>query len=396
MTREKIVEMIKNKQAKAPLSRDDLFEIGVAHRQLPRAERSWSWLLNLTGGFSSSEGYRNFVIKRLKQKGELLSPCETENDFTRQKQELYKERQLVRDERTALNKSLRESARFDALKELVKESINSLPRLKEFNNEIKYVSKNDSEAILMLSDWHIGQDCDNFYNKFNLKVAEDIVTILVNKIIEYCKTFKIKILNVLNLGDLIEGKINNTGRIESNERVLKQLMTATEMMANALNKLSAYIPNVIYRSVTDNHSSIDSNYKNRLEEENLNLIITWYLKARLENTRVKIIEDNLDPSLGRFELTNGMKVAFFHGHRDPKDKTLQNLIGATHEWTDIVCAGHLHNPAEHVFQDMRLFINGSLCGTGSYALDHRLFTTPSQKLIIINNGDFLNFDISVK
>ena len=54
MTREKIVEMIKNKQAKAPLSRDDLFEIGVAHRQLPRAERSWSWLLNLTGGFSSS------------------------------------------------------------------------------------------------------------------------------------------------------------------------------------------------------------------------------------------------------------------------------------------------------------------------------------------------------
>lgn len=399
MTRQEIKSLIDNRKAiHGTLTREDLLDIGVAHRQLPKAERGWSWLVGLTGGFRTGESYRNFVMKSLKKQGKIGSrPQGTspEEQLTAERQEIYKARQLMRDERNALNALLRNEARVERFRELVCESIAGLPRLESFGESVKYIPTGGSEAILMLSDWHVGQDCDNFYNKYNLKIAEERVSRLVDSVIGYCRTFGIETLHVLNLGDLIEGKINNTGRIESNERVLKQLMVATEMMANALNKLGAHIPVVTYRSVTDNHGSIDSRYKDRLEEENLNIVTTWYLKARLDGSKVRIMEDNLDPSIGRFELANGMKVAFFHGHRDPKDRTLQNLVGATHEWTDVVCAGHLHNPAEHVFQDMRFFVNGSLCGTGTYALDHRLFTKPSQKLIVVRDRDFLNIDIYV-
>ena len=387
MTKEKIIELVESKAK--PLTNDDIVEIGIAHRELPKAERSWSWVANLVDWQGSGESLRCFVLRNLKDRDMIIPKNEVTQNY-----DLFKQRQLLKDERTTLNAMLRKEARFEVLKEVINESISKLPKLKTFDNNFTTSVKKYSEGILMLSDWHIGQDCDNFYNKYNNKIAEERISKIVDKAISYCQTLGITRLHVLNLGDLIEGKINNTGRIVANERALQQLMYATEMMANVLNKLQFYIPEVTYRSVTDNHGNIDSNYKDRLPEENLNILTTWYLKARLKNTSIIFKDDNLDIGLGRFELDNGMKVAFFHGHEDPKDKTLQNLVGATHEWIDVVCAGHLHNPAEHVYQDMRLFINGSLCGTGQYALSHRMFTKPSQKLIIVEDKNFINIDLS--
>lgn len=399
MTREDVVRLIEERHQKGYLTKDDLYDIGMSHRQLPKKDRSWSWLLSLTGGFTSSEAYRNFVLKKVRKEGLLTYKSKTQEDNLKElKQDVQKERIKLRDERTTLNAMLRESARSDILKEIVEKSIKDIKPLKILTSAFNYDNVNilerPAEGILLLSDWHIGQDCDNFYNKFNIEIAERRINRIIDNAISYCITLGITKLHVLNLGDLIEGKINNTGRIESNERTLKQLMIATEFMANALNKLQAHVPFVTYRSVTDNHSNITSTFKDRIPEESLNIITTWYLKARLVNSKIHFIDDNLDYGLGRFELDNGMKVAFFHGHEDSKDKTLQNIVGATHDWTDIVCGGHWHNPAEHVYQDMRFFINGSLCGTGPYALSHRMFNKPSQKLIVVDKHNFLNLDIS--
>ena len=35
---------------------------------------------------------------------------------------------------------------------------------------------------------------------------------------------------------------------------------------------------------------------------------------------------------------------------------------------------------------MKLYVNGSLCGTGPYALKNRLFARPNQKLLIFDDN----------
>ena len=88
MTKEEIVKLIEEKQAKGFLSKDDYYEIGLAHRELSKSERSWSWLLSLTGGFKSSEAYRTFVVHRLRSTESFGDVHDKE--FQAQKQELFK------------------------------------------------------------------------------------------------------------------------------------------------------------------------------------------------------------------------------------------------------------------------------------------------------------------
>lgn len=382
---------------------DVLYKIGVDYKtSISIKDKNYFTWKDLTAflgiDFMTGEQYRLWVVNQQRKDGTLsfrgtnekIVPAQVTPVIDREK---YKDTTRIRDEMNLYRKSLRDEARIEGLEHAIVTLAKELPALKYPVTKTSQLN-NGAEGILMLCDWHIGQDCDNFYNKYNLDIAAKRIAKVISNTIDYCHKLNITTLHVLNLGDLIEGKINLTGRVDSNEKTIKQLMFATELMAKCLAQLEAAIPVVTYRSVTDNHSSIDSNFKERFPGDNLNLLTTWYLQARLTSNKIIFKNDNLDIGLGRFTLKNGMKVAFFHGHEDPKDKTLQNLVGATHEWTDIVCCGHWHNPAEHVYQDMRLFIGGSLCGTGPYALSHRMFTKPSQKLIVIHNNNFLNLDIS--
>lgn len=394
MTREKIVEMIKSKQAKAPLSRDDLFEIGVAHRQLPRAERSWSWLLNLTGGFSSSEGYRNFVIKRLKQKGELLSPCETENDFTRQKQELYKERQLVRDERTALNALLRDEARIDRFKEELFAEARKLNDLPTIKCNVKS-EKCKSEAVALLSDFHLGVYINEMCNTYNVEIASKRLDKWANDVIKYCKANNVKRLNIVNLGDMISGEIHPSIRIMQEIDVAEQVMKAGELLARALNKLQSCAPEIYYRSVSDNHSRFIPDLHQSIERENFFRLIDWWLEVRLEKSKIKMPKDNINFRTGKFRLMNGKLCMFEHGHKLKPNQTFQDLIGMVEEYVHYVFLGHYHSEKMKTFQNMRVYINGSICGTDPYADSIHKYTKPKQTLLIFDGDNVLNFSIDL-
>ena len=402
MTREEIISKLSQLSADGnkELSRKEFITLGMMHRQLPRSERNWEWLATISGWNGTADSYRCAVKKVALSKKEIFDDtCECgsseEDTILNKRQELYKERQKLRDERTAYNRLLRSDTRVEELKEAIIDSVKELKALPVFNVSVKK-SKSNCEAVLMFSDWHIGQESNNFYNVFNVEIAKKRVEKIVDSAIEYCDKFNVNTLHVLNLGDLVEGIINTNARIEQTQDAMTQLMIATEIMAQALNKLQAHVPHVTYRSVVDNHARAVADKHQSIAKDNFNRLTDWFLGERMKNTKLVFMKDNLDIGLGRFSLKNGMKVSFMHGHEDSKDKMLQNLVGATHEWTDIVCMGHLHNPAEHVYQDMRLFINGSLCGTGPYALSHRLFTKPSQKMIVVDAGNFVNLDISAE
>ena len=206
----------------------------------------------------------------------------------------------------------------------------------------------------------------------NVTAARETVDIL-NRIypLRKCKTYPKKECLYYHIGECLGYCTHNIDK---------------EVINNMRNEIISFL-NGNHEIVTAKIKKSMDNYADKLMFEKAieykNMLD--YINITLEKQKVEL-DDNIDRGFGLFTLDNGMKVAFMHGHEDAKCKTLQNVVGATREWVDIVCCGHYHNASEHTFQDMKLYVNGSLCGTGPYALKNRLFAKPNQKLLLVDNN----------
>lgn len=196
------------------------------------------------------------------------------------KQNLYKQQVKTRDSLNAYRRVLREEARLEDFKELMKECVVDLSKLPEAKYEDN--GPRCSEAVLMLSDLHIGVEIDNFYNKYNTTIARKRVNKLVKDVVKYCNINSVETLHILGLGDFCQGLIHTSARLEQEIDVIEQIMLASEILANALNELQKAAPNVKYYSVTDNHTRAVASLSESIESENYGKLITFYLKSRLE------------------------------------------------------------------------------------------------------------------
>lgn len=395
MTSEKFTNLVKTrlKEKNNNLDETDIVDIGIAHRELPKAERSWSKVANMINWTGSGESLRCFVLRRLKEKDMILSNEETDENIAKKKALLYRERQQVRDEWSTYHRMMREDARIETLKETIKDSAKRLEPFRK--SSYKGPKTYDVEAIAMISDLHIGVEFEDFCNKYNLDIAKARVSKLVDDIKRYCSLHKVRRLNVVNLGDLISGLIHTTIRLEQEFDVIDQVMNASEILAGILYELQDVAPEVIYRSCTDNHSRAVANKNEAVEKENFYRLIDWYVEERLKNTSIKFVNDNLSKEIGKFELLNGKKVMFAHGHNDNTNKVFQSFIGATEEYIHYALLGHYHCEKVKNYQNMRVFINGSIVGTDDYAATKRLYTKPSQMLLVFDRDNVIHYSINL-
>ena len=388
---------------------DELLEIGKAHRSLPQEEKNWNSLAEELGLDKSGNGFRCWVKNRMYKEGtiipkalgnkKLIENSTTDNiefNINAQLEELYKEQVRTRDVYNAYRRGLREEARIESLKDCIRDTVKDLKGLKTIEYGPITPMTLDKEAILMFSDLHIGVECNNFYNAYNTDIAIERINKLVADTITYCRINHVKKLHILNLGDLIHGIIHTSARIEQEMDVVKQVMVAAELVANMLNSLQQAAPEIIYRSVLDNHSRVIANKNDHIELENLNKIIDWFVQERLKATNIKFMFDNLDAGLGKFTLNNGKKVVFAHGHQDNINTALQGYIGATKEFIDYILLAHYHSEKVKAFQGCKVIVNGSIVGTEQYALSKRLFNEPSQILLISDRDNLINISINLK
>ena len=140
------------------------------------------------------------------------------------------------------------------------------------------------------------------------------------------------------------------------------------------------------------------NLKEAIETENFSLIIDWYIKLRLKlsNSTIQFIDDNLDKGIGKFELLNGKKIMFAHGHLDSTITAMQHFMGATEEFIHYVLLAHEHSEKVKVYQNVKVITNGSLIGTETYALSKRLFNKPTQTLLIFDDDNVMNISIGLE
>lgn len=386
---------------------DILYDICVRHKGLPVGQRNWNELAGILalGKNRGGEWLRCWMKQKQRDNGTLprnprvAIPSEisnnpdthtdaTKEDMQKERESLYIERQKTRDVWNAFRRSLRSETRLETFKELIQECADDMAALPK----VEYAGSRDdrnAEAILMLSDFHIGDQIDNFYNKYNSEIAMKRLSKVVEDTIDYCQREKVFRLNIVGLGDFLNGIIHTSARLEQEENVTKQVMIASEMLAKAITELQKAAPEVVYRSCVDNHGRIMADIHQNIEEENFSKIIDFYLEARLQGTKVVIAKDNLDDDIGQIDLANGKKVIFVHGHRDSPERIFQNMVGATHMYVDYCLMGHFHSPAYREENGCRIITNGCLCGTEQYAMSRRYFGKASQTLLVFDGDNLI-------
>ena len=374
---------------------DEILEIGRQMRSLPRSEISWPWLHHYLGITDfSSEAYRLRVFNYINNKHLPIKEDTESVEYRNKYSSKYKEREWV----NAYRRLIREDVRIDNLKDeirLVVDKLNALPAITPLpintnENEFK------QEAVLLLSDLHIGVNCDNYYNKYNLEIAQERMSKLLSDVTYYCYNHHVQRLNVLNLGDLIQGIIHSSSRIEQEMDVIEQVMYAAEILSQFLNELTVLGIEITYRSVSDNHSRVIADKNQHIEKEQFSRLIDRYIAERLKDVNIAMPENLIDIGIGKFKIFN-KTIMFAHGHQGNKNSSFQEFVGLNREWVDYICLAHYHSPAVKDYQGCKVIINGSVCGSEQYAFSRHLFTKPSQKLLIFqeNSDNLIDIDIAL-
>lgn len=315
------------------------------------------------------------------------------NSIEEKRQELYKERQRLSDERTSLNRRLREDARatanYEVLLNAVRESgETSLPLC-----ESAVISDNDEDMIILLSDLHIGLDVSNSFGSYNTEIAKDRLSQYRDQVRKIQIEKKCQNAWVVLIGDMCNGSIHVTTRLENRENTIRQTQIAAELISNFVYGIYPYFENVFVNSIAGNHSRIGLKDE-VLRNERLDDIIPWYMRAKLEHIpEIRFLDTgNIDPTIGDF-VVKGNKIVAVHGDYDSFGESgVSKLTMMLRYIPDIILMGHLHHTEFTNVSDVDVVRCGSLCGAcNDYEVSKRIYGKPQQMVLTIGEKGISGF-----
>lgn len=312
--------------------------------------------------------------------------------------ELQKERQRFYDQRRELNKLVAEDARVEHLIDVFSAAAMTLADKvgTVFPNGFeRYETDPKSEAVLVLNDWHYGMITSNVFNTYNTDICVERVISIVNDTLQRLRLHRCSKLHVVVLGDLFHGAVHTSARVASEELVCDQMMQVSEILAQAIIRLSAAVDSLDVYMTYGNHARTVQSKNDSIHRDNMERIIPWWLEQRFiaEESKngielgIKVVPESETEFLV-FDVC-GHDFCASHGDIDsvktsPKllATLFQKKYGRDIEY--ILLADKHHRES---FDELGIcaMISGSLCGTDDYANDKRLYSTPSQLLLIVNN-----------
>lgn len=299
--------------------------------------------------------------------------------------ELEKMKIQYQDQKREYKNYLRADARFEHLKAEMIKAIKDTNDI--FMND--YIDNGEERyacASLILSDWHIGLTINDELNVFSNQVAAERLQELRDKVIKYCKLHSVYQLNIELLGDLCQGYLHNSSRVFNEEDVISQTMRVSNMLAEFINDLSVYVPEIVVRSCIGNHGRCSANLKDSLQMENFERLITWHLQTKLQNPNVKVMDCDID--MIQYKNMNGDEIVCMHGNLDKPNQVVNNFVKMYRYIPQEIHLGHTHFYQENDEYDINVVVNGSFSGMDQFAKSIRKTSAPCQVLRIY--GDDVN------
>ena len=306
------------------------------------------------------------------------------------------EKQKLSDERTALNKQLRERARLEQDLSYLEDCIRKQGKIyfpnsirnsvNKFSNKSLENNPNDS-MIICLSDLHLGLNTDNGLGTYNIQVATEYLRNYIKHILNIKDTHNCSSAYVVLLGDLVSGNIHQTVQLQNRENIIEQAQAAAELISFFVYELSLYFDDVKVTGVAGNHSRLG--FKDQvLRNERIDNIIPWYMKASLSHVKnVQFTDDkNLDDTIACFEI-DGKEYWAVHGDYDSfNEKGVSKLVMMFGRKPEGILYGHLHSCSMHEIAGVKIIRSGSFCGTSDdFCITKRISGISSQMIVIVND-----------
>lgn len=298
------------------------------------------------------------------------------------KEELHKEKVKYSDQKREYRNRLRSLARLEHLEDFLKQEYEVYEPIKLETKMLK--DKSDKEMIVMLSDWHIGMQIDNQFNKFNIEVAKERIGKLRERMMEKVEQDDIGTVHIAQLGDLVNGSIHISTRIANEEDIIQQIIITANLLQEFVKPLIDKGINVEYYNIIGNHgrvspskmetAGIDENFEKLL----FTMMSTYYREC--DNFHAHDSKDGLITA----KIKN-LDFCFAHGDFDKGTGIIAKLPQLFGYVFDYVLTGHLHRESIMDYGKTTHITNSALCGSDDYAMQLRLSSKPSQKILVLDD-----------
>lgn len=312
-----------------------------------------------------------------------------------ERQALEREKVKFRDERNAYNKLIRTEARKQSYEDMIKSIICEKVDPIEVCIEYDKCNYADNSMLVHITDIHTGIEIDTFNNYFNQDILKSRLEYYIEKIIEIQRLHHSKDCYIV-VGEILSGLIHPNLRLQNNMDLMEQFKYISELLSSCLVHISGIFDNVYVYTTPGNHSRISPKKEDSLDGENMDILLPFYLKAKLQNIANIHIQDNtINPEIAMFSV-QGVKVFASHGHKDNPAQVVQNFTMMYNMKPDIVLLGHRHTNGMTTVYDTKVIQSGCVSGTDNYALSIRKLNKPEQTVSIIdNNGLVCLYDIQL-
>ena len=312
--------------------------------------------------------------------------------------EVEKERRKAQTERVETNKWIREQAReemfYDNLLESIKNNMSYTPEINKID-----VPTSDVDAVLFLSDQHYGTDYkiygvnDEIINEYSPEIFEQRMNIIFNDTIKQLSNNGIKELNIMCLGDTLDGMLRNSQLIKLRWGVIDCAIKYANYMLKWLIELSKYTKINLYNT-SGNHTEMRllDGKKGEHERENMDKVIIEVIKNGIEltgNQNINIIENKSGYIYTK--LPNSLYSIFgFHGEVKDLERASMEFQEVYNCDIDYIAAGHLHHNNINLYGSRKGAIRvGSIIGCDDYSLKLRKKTDASSTFCIFTKDNGL-------
>jgi predicted phosphodiesterase len=386
---------------------DDINKVEFLEQQLDLLKRKqkdsnieWQDIADFRSDYNGESEHRDTIRKGSKLLYEYLDagwvhePTSMSISESDEIIRLKKERQKLSDARVEYNRQIRQEARKESYSEMVKRII--CENVEPTDLKVQYHTFNSNTDLLVhLTDIHTGIEINTWNNTFNQDILKERIEKFTSEILKIRDLHKSENCYLV-IGEILSGIIHNNLRLQNNMDLMEQFKYISELISVMLIKIANHFNHIYVYVTPGNHSRISPKKEDALDGENMDVLLPFYLKARLQNIKnIDICENNIDSEIAMFNI-RGNNIFASHGHKDAPASVVQNFTMMFGIKPDIVLLGHRHLNGLTTVYNAKVIESGCCSGTDQYAMSIRKTNRPEQTISVVGqDGLVCLYDIQL-
>lgn len=329
-----------------------------------------------------------------KYKSGLSKITSNDSELDAKIQEMRREKIKLSDARVEYNRLIRQEARKESYADMVKKII--CENVEPLNIPVHYTLFNSSTDLLVhLTDVHTGIEIHNWKNDFDSDILKQRIEKFTSDILDIRGMHQSENCYLV-IGEILSGIIHNNLRLQNNMDLMEQFKYVSELISAMLSRMANHFNHIYVYTTPGNHSRISPKKEDSLDGENMDVLLPFYLKARMQNfENITICNNNIEPEIAMFNI-RGNNIFATHGHKDSPSNVVQNFTMMFGIKPDIVLLGHRHTNSMETVYDTKVIQSGCVSGSDNYATSIRKVNKPEQTVSVIgDNGLVCLYDIQL-